>query len=258
MIYTYDAYNRLATKKDAKTQLFAYTYDAYNRMTTVTVNGAFLRTFEYDTNLEDTTGFSQYTAGRLAAVRSAPVYSGLSMVEMYSYATPGTFGGSLPSKKRLQVQQGLKYTSGGVVMNTTGTLNFDACLHLYLGREGVERGLSDDLSYGRFAWQSGGGYGAFLHLHLRRDDAAGGIDGPDQHGAGEWRQLRSGEPAVGNDVFWSGGIARIQCAGTVDHVIVGQHYSMRNITIRRARTMAKRAWRRIWRVGSRWCISTIR
>jgi YD repeat-containing protein len=67
--YTYNSNNTLASKTDAKNQTFTYAYDTYNRLTTISVNSTLLRTFIYDTNTLDNTGFSQNTLGRLAAVQ---------------------------------------------------------------------------------------------------------------------------------------------------------------------------------------------
>jgi YD repeat-containing protein len=70
--YTYNSNNTLASKTDAKNQNFTYAYDTYNRLTTISVNSTLLRTFIYDTNTLDNTGFSQNTLGRLAAVEYIP------------------------------------------------------------------------------------------------------------------------------------------------------------------------------------------
>ena len=63
-----------------------------------------LRTYYYDTNPLDTTGFSKNISGRLAAVKY-PSQSGVQMNDMYSYVAAGTNGAGLPSAKRLQVNQ---------------------------------------------------------------------------------------------------------------------------------------------------------
>jgi YD repeat-containing protein len=57
--YTYSN-NLLATKTDAKNQKLMYAYDGCNRLTTVTLSpSTVLRTYYYDTNPLDTTGFSK-------------------------------------------------------------------------------------------------------------------------------------------------------------------------------------------------------
>ena len=120
--YTYNSTNTLASKTDNKGQKFTYAYDTYNRLTTISVNGTLLRTFIYDTNTLDNTGFSQNTAGRLAAVQNAQVSSGFQLVEMYSYVGAGTAGAGLPSKKRLQVSHAISGPNG----IATQTLDLDA------------------------------------------------------------------------------------------------------------------------------------
>ena len=72
--YTYNTYNLLATKTDAKNQQLTYQYDYDNRLTSVTwankpAGAQVLRTYYYDPNPLDSTGFSQYTTGRLATVQ---------------------------------------------------------------------------------------------------------------------------------------------------------------------------------------------
>lgn len=109
--YTYGN-GLLATKTDAKNQKLAYSYDGYNRLTSVGLVPTYtcppppqqcipppnqvLRTYYYDTNPLDTTGFSQNPAGRLTAVQY-PAQSTVQMNEMYSYSVAG-----LPVAKRFQ------------------------------------------------------------------------------------------------------------------------------------------------------------
>src|ERR1700722_10203151 len=104
--YTYNSpSNTLASKTDAKNQKLTYQYDSYNRLTSVTLSpSTVLRTYYYDTNPLDTTGFSKNISGRLAAVKY-PSQSGVQMNDMYSYVAAGTNGAGLPSAKRLQVNQ---------------------------------------------------------------------------------------------------------------------------------------------------------
>jgi RHS repeat-associated protein len=105
--YTYNSgSNTLATKTDAKNQQFSYAYDYYNRLTSVSGPGAqVLRTYYYDTNPLDNTGFSQNTQGRLAAVQYPPSGgTGVQMNDMYGYTPAG-----LPAAKRLVVSEPFTY-----------------------------------------------------------------------------------------------------------------------------------------------------
>ena len=138
--YTYNANNLLASKTDAKSQNLTYQYDSYNRLSSVTWTNPpqggsqVLRTYYYDTNPLDTTGFSQYTAGRLAAVKYAGVGTAgaVQINEMYSYTQPfgnvypQVYGGGLPSAKRVQVNQPMKYQNvQGQNENANVTGNLD-------------------------------------------------------------------------------------------------------------------------------------
>ncbi len=139
--YTYNTNNLLASKTDAKSQKLTYQYDTYNRLTSVTwtnppQGGAqVLRTYYYDSNPLDNTGFSQYTAGRLAAVKYLGAGTGgiVQINEMYCYTQPyaqGTdpevYGGGLPSAKRLQVNEYMTYQNvQGHYENATVTGNLD-------------------------------------------------------------------------------------------------------------------------------------
>jgi len=128
--YTYGG-NLLASKTDAKNQKLTYQYDGYNRLTSVTWSNApggsqVLRTYYYDTNPLDTTGFSQNIAGRLAAVQY-PAQGTIQMNDMYSYTAAGTTGAGLPAKKRLQVIQPVEYTNiNHQNVNQNVTMNLDA------------------------------------------------------------------------------------------------------------------------------------
>ncbi len=115
--YTYNSNYLLATKTDAKNQKLTYAYDGYNRLTTVTLGASqVLRTYYYDSNPLDSTGFSQYTSGRLAAVQYPP-QSAVQMNDMYSYTQAG-----LPAAKRVQVNQTVTLPGG----NGTATSNLDS------------------------------------------------------------------------------------------------------------------------------------
>jgi len=110
--YTYSG-NLLASKTDAKGQQLTYQYDGYNRLKSVTWANAYpsaqvLRTYYYDTNPLDNTGFSQNTLGRLAAVQY-PAQGGVQMNDMYSYVPFNAAGAGLPAAKRLQVNQTISY-----------------------------------------------------------------------------------------------------------------------------------------------------
>ena len=206
----------LASKTDAKGQQFTYGYDAYNRLTTIKVNSTLLRTFIYDTNTLDNTGFSQNTLGRLAAVQYPANAQGIQFNDMYSYVAAGTAGASLPAKKRLQVNQALNLSSGPY---GTETLNLDATytynnegsvasttvfrnLRSAAGEFGLDLGyggqeltnaavrISDNI---RLQWgrRSDGNRRARLHLHLRQRVPAFGPDRARQQYRRLRRQLRT-------------------------------------------------------------------
>ena len=106
--YTYNGNGMLATKTDAKGQVFTYQYDNYNRLTQISVGSSVLRTFMYDTNTLDGT-YTSYGAGRLVAVQNAgystnlgPSIQQAQFTEMYSYTQAGQ-----PSGKRLQINESL-------------------------------------------------------------------------------------------------------------------------------------------------------
>jgi RHS repeat-associated protein len=139
--YTYGN-NLLATKTDAKGQQLIYGYDGYNRLISVSLAATYtchpppqscnpppptvLRTYYYDTNPLDNTGFSQNILGRLAAVQY-PAQSGVQMNDMYSYTGTGTTGTGLPAAKRLQVNQTVEYTNNNNQReNSPVTVNLNA------------------------------------------------------------------------------------------------------------------------------------
>jgi YD repeat-containing protein len=145
--YTYNSKNLLATKTDAKSQELTYAYDGYNRLTSVSLIPPYtcppppqscnppppqvLRTYYYDTNPLDSTGFSQNIAGRLAAVQY-PAQSTIQMNDMYSYTAAGQLGAGLPAAKRLQVNQPVAYKNNNnqnegenVVMNLDATYTYN-------------------------------------------------------------------------------------------------------------------------------------
>jgi RHS repeat-associated protein len=99
--YTYNSNGLLASKTDAKGQVFTYFYDIYNRLDHINLGGTLLRQFIYDTNTLDSTFSGPYTSGRLVAVKNAQFTPGSSnpteFTEMYSYTLAGQ-----PNKKRLQ------------------------------------------------------------------------------------------------------------------------------------------------------------
>ena len=117
--YTYNADGTLASKTDAKSQVFSYGYDSYKRVVTVSVGGVLLRTFIYDTNSLDGS-YSSNALGRLAAVQHATNGLKMQFVEMYSYGAGGTV-----TKKRLQVNQTLTYHYGQNQGTTPAQLNLD-------------------------------------------------------------------------------------------------------------------------------------
>jgi RHS repeat-associated protein len=138
--YTYNN-NLIATKTDAKGQELYYYYDGYLRLNYVnwssTPGGTQtnLRTYYYDTNPLDTTGFTQNAAGRLAAVQypamTPPTGMGtetsVQLTDMYSYIAPGTNGAGLPSAKRLQVAEPVYYMDiNNQRQQTTVKVNLDS------------------------------------------------------------------------------------------------------------------------------------
>jgi YD repeat-containing protein len=125
--YTYSNY-LLQSKTDALNHTLTYQYDGYNRLTSVTWSNAsggaqVLRTYIYDTNTLDSTGFSQNIQGRLAAVKYS-TYSGTTVQinDMFSYTPAG-----LPAAKRLQVNEPVTYLDQNSDRQTTTlTANLDS------------------------------------------------------------------------------------------------------------------------------------
>src|SRR5690242_605496 len=70
VLYTYNSDHTLATKTDAKGQVFSFSYDYLKRLTQVSVNSGFgnvtLRNYTYDS---DPTGYSQSAQGRLTSIQ---------------------------------------------------------------------------------------------------------------------------------------------------------------------------------------------
>jgi YD repeat-containing protein len=97
--YTYSSDSTLATKTDAKGQVFTYAYDSYKRMTQVSVNGALLRTLSYDTPLDSS--FSHYTFGRLTGVTYPNATIG-QITEMYNYEIYGAVSGKRVQMNRMR------------------------------------------------------------------------------------------------------------------------------------------------------------
>jgi RHS repeat-associated protein len=96
--YTYDSYNRLSTKTDAKTQTFVYSYDASNRAIEIQKYPA----GQYPNGQEDVCARVNYTYGnnaasynygRLTSASTLQVqgtcYSAPSYTESYTYGAPG-------------------------------------------------------------------------------------------------------------------------------------------------------------------------
>ena len=109
--YTYNGFNKVATKTDAKGQVFSYAYDGYARLTGVTVNGNQLETYTYDTTQNST--YPNYSLGRLTAVQ----YSGVT--ETYGYNQAGQ-----KTNKGLKITQTLT-EQGSDGNNHTGPATLD-------------------------------------------------------------------------------------------------------------------------------------
>ena len=84
----WERHRRSEPRRPTPRGVFTYSYDSYKRVVQIKVGSNVIRTFFYDSNPLDNTGFSRYTAGRLAAVQNASV-GGVQFIEMYSYAAPG-------------------------------------------------------------------------------------------------------------------------------------------------------------------------
>ena len=140
--YTYNSDHTMATKTDAKSQVFSYSYDSYKRLTQVKVGSNVLRTFMYDTNTLSSTFSGSYTEGRLVAVQNAQFNSpgtgaatAIQFTEMSAYDQAGDVTG-----KRLQVNETV---TGGTVQ----TLNLDA--HYAFDSEGKNTSVTYPSTY---AW----------------------------------------------------------------------------------------------------------
>jgi YD repeat-containing protein len=95
--YTYNGYNKIATKHDAKGQDIVYTYDNYARLTKVQrypqgvaqpEDTCQQENYYYDTNTFDP-GYPHYSSGRLTAVQYYGPAPGSNYV-----ANPGLYTGS--------------------------------------------------------------------------------------------------------------------------------------------------------------------
>ncbi|MBV9399757.1 MAG: RHS repeat-associated core domain-containing protein, partial [Bryobacterales bacterium] len=138
--YTYNSYNKVATRTDAKGQQVVYTYDGYARLTKVqrypqgTANpedGCQQENYYYDSNPFDST-YSQNVLGRLAAVQymggaapnpaspGLPPVCNTSFTEMYSYSVPGGV-----TAKRLRVARTQIWYADPTPWDTTQTMTLD-------------------------------------------------------------------------------------------------------------------------------------
>ena len=99
--YTYNADGTVATKTDARFQILTYSYDSMGRLQQVSNPSGYgaLRTYYYDSN-PFIPGYSQYVAGRLAAIQYNYFANTDTVTEMYSYAQPGAVAG-----KRLNISR---------------------------------------------------------------------------------------------------------------------------------------------------------
>jgi YD repeat-containing protein len=140
--YTYNSYNKVATKTDAKGQQFSYTYDSYARLTEIQVypqgpsNAADpcqQVNYYYDTNPFDSTYSGSYSSGRLTAIQyyggsaafahnSVGPNCDTTFQEMYDYSQPGGKIG-----KRLRVTRTLETGDPDYSPSTWGwtTVYFD-------------------------------------------------------------------------------------------------------------------------------------
>jgi RHS repeat-associated protein len=120
--YTYNSYNKVATKTDAKGQQMVYTYDTLARLTkaqkypqgtSYAEDVCQQENYYYDTNPFDSTYSGSYTSGRLTVVQyyggsttysspSSPGSCDTTFQEMFDYSQPGGKIG-----KRLRVQRSL-------------------------------------------------------------------------------------------------------------------------------------------------------
>jgi len=96
--YTYNSYNKIATKADAKGQQTQYSYDSYQRLTQVRhyISGSedTCQRVDYYYDSDFGTGFSSNVSGRLAPVQyknvtTTPGICDTTFTEMYSYNSGG-------------------------------------------------------------------------------------------------------------------------------------------------------------------------
>ena len=136
--YTYNSYNKVASKTDAKGQEFVYSYDSYSRLTGVQVypqgpnsssDPCQQVSYYYDTNPFDSSYSGSYSAGRLTAIQyfggsvtyaqnqiTGP-FCDTTFQEMYDYSQAGGEIG-----KRLRISRSL-YT--GSQFTGYQTVNYD-------------------------------------------------------------------------------------------------------------------------------------
>ena len=149
--YTYNAFNKVATRTDPRGLQKQYTYDGIGRLTQVSrfynQNGQWISggacatdTYYYDSNPLDAT-YSQYTAGRLAAIQY-----GCGVAEMYSYHPAG----AKTAKRFRLTRQNLPWDNNG---NTTSGQGYGDLNSTYsYDNEGKMLGMlypaGTNLSYG--------------------------------------------------------------------------------------------------------------
>ena len=149
--YTYNAFNKVATRTDPAGLQKQYTYDEIGRLTQVSrfynQNGQWISggacatdTYYYDSNPLDAT-YSQYTAGRLAAIQY-----GCGVAEMYSYHPAG----AKTAKRFRLTRQNLPWNNNG---NTTSGQGYGDLNSTYsYDNEGKMLGMlypaGTNLSYG--------------------------------------------------------------------------------------------------------------
>jgi RHS repeat-associated protein len=126
--YTYNSYNKVATRTDAKGQVVVYTYDLYARLTKVQRYPSGTNNLEdtcqqenyyYDSNPFDG-AYSQNVLGRLAAVQYVGGNCGTTLTEMYSYSVPGAVTG-----KRLRVARSGFYNPPTMSFDLNGSFTYD-------------------------------------------------------------------------------------------------------------------------------------
>jgi RHS repeat-associated protein len=137
--YTYNSYNKVATKTDAKGQAIVYTYDTLARLTEVqkypSGTGSAEDTCQRENYYYDTTyisGYSNYPSGRLTAVQyyggsstygsfGSPGSCDTQFVEAYNYSQPGGKVG-----KRLQITRNNIAWSSHSPSTGSATANLDS------------------------------------------------------------------------------------------------------------------------------------